>query len=128
MKLTSAKKLPMPPLQGRRRSRVVRHARYQIGRPYSPLSRDVNVLARDRARLLLPSSADDAGDCGGLALARLRDRARLLLPSSAGDCGGLALSRLGGLLSPGGDALLEEAVVGTARKSGLMRKRAKFPD
>ena len=105
MKLTSAKKLPMPPLQGLRRSRVVRYARYQIGRPYSPLSRDVNVLARDRARLLLPYSADDAGDCGGLAL-----------------------SRLGGLLSPGGDALLEEAVVGTARKSGLIRTRAKFPD
>ena len=110
MKLTSAKKLPMPPLQGRRRSRVVRHARYQIGRPYSPLSRDVNVLDRDRARLLLPSSCAD------------------ISADDAGDCGGLALSRLGGLLSPGGDALLEEAVVGTARKSGLMRKRAKFPD
>ena len=65
MKLTSAKKLPMPPLiQGRGGTRVIRYARYQIrsqlpsveishgrrGCPYFPLSRVANVLARDCAR------------------------------------------------------------------------------
>ena len=109
-KLTSAKELPMPPLlQGGGRTRVIRNVRCQIGSrlpaaaptaemsrgrsgcPNRPLSRDVNVLDGDCAR--------------GEEL--------------AGDGGGLALSRLGGPLSPGRDALLEEAVVGTPRISGL---------
>ena len=56
----------------------------------------------------------------------MTDLVRLLLSSSfpyADDGDGLALAGLGGLLPSGRDALLQEAVVGATRISGLIRSR-----